>query len=96
MTGSVAGELMQPGPDGLDVLADLLHRRPAWHRDAACSGEGPAMFFPGQGEDQRPAKAICAGCPVRVRCELAARAGAEVGIWGGLSARERRKARRAA
>jgi WhiB family redox-sensing transcriptional regulator len=45
------------------------------------------------------AKAVCAGCPVRVECREAARAlglDAEFGVWGGESEDERRVAVRRA
>lgn len=38
----------------------------AWMADAACKGL-TALFFPERGEDCAAAKAVCAGCPVRVR-----------------------------
>ena len=72
------------------VTLEQLLRRPGWHRQAACRGMGPAMWFPDLGGDVRPAKAICAACPVQEPC---AEAGAdEVGIWAGLSAPQRRTA----
>lgn len=73
-----------------DALARLLGVRPAWHVDAACRGRADVNWFPTRGEDDKPAKEICAGCPVRDECE---RAGAfEIGIWGGVSGRQRRRA----
>ncbi|HXH56127.1 WhiB family transcriptional regulator [Iamia sp.] len=78
------------------MLELLAARRPAWHEHAACRGMGPELFFPDRGEDVRPAKAVCARCPVRVRRELAGRAGAERGIWGGTSERTRKRTGRAA
>lgn len=75
----------------VDVLALLAAIRPAWMADAACRGHDPRLWFPERGADVRPAKQICATCPVAGEC---AEAGAgEVGIWGGLSARERRRSR---
>jgi WhiB family redox-sensing transcriptional regulator len=81
--------------DPLDLLLveDFDQRRPAWHAHAACRGMGPELFFTERGEDVRPAKAICSGCPVAVPCGAAA---GEHGIWAGTSARERNQARRAA
>jgi WhiB family redox-sensing transcriptional regulator len=58
---------------------------------ASCLGLEPDMFFPGPWEDPSPAKAVCAGCPVRQECLSAALARREPdGIWGGLTATERR------
>jgi WhiB family redox-sensing transcriptional regulator len=46
-------------------------------------------------DDDRDAKAICAGCPVREEClEYAMRWDQLCGVWGGLSERERRQLRR--
>ena len=81
------GELV----DATDLLAELLHR-PAWHRDAACRGQLD-RFFPGQGDDLRPARQLCAGCPVREPC-LDAGMDELQGIWGGASGRERKRRRR--
>jgi WhiB family redox-sensing transcriptional regulator len=73
-------------------------RDDSWCRLAACRGMATGMFFP---EPARPdpavvaeAKAVCARCPVRDRC-LAVGLREEHGIWGGLTVRERRAARRA-
>lgn len=70
--------------------------RPAWQADAACHGLRDVVdFFPERGRSVRPAKAICAECPVRVEClDYAIANGIHHGIWGGLSERERRKVRR--
>lgn len=66
-----------------------------WMRQAACRSVDPELFFPGRGESTREAKAACAGCPVRVEClDYAIANGERHGIWGGLSPRERRRARR--
>ena len=32
-------------PDVAVILAELVHR-PEWHREAACRGADPALFFP--------------------------------------------------
>jgi WhiB family redox-sensing transcriptional regulator len=66
--------------------------RPAWHQYGACRGADPNMFFPERGESVKEAKAVCARCPVRAEClEYALENHEVVGIWGGLSARERRQ-----
>ena len=78
---------------------DLRSLRPAWMFGAACRDHPEINFHPERGEDTRPAKAVCAGCSVRGEClafalqhEMACHGH---GIWGGLSARERRKLNRA-
>jgi WhiB family redox-sensing transcriptional regulator len=65
-----------------------------WDLDAACLGEDPAMFFPGQGEAHGPALRICADCPVKEPCLEHALKHERSGIWGGTSERERRRLRR--
>jgi WhiB family redox-sensing transcriptional regulator len=88
--------------DPAEVLAWIasLLERPAWHRWAACRGKGTALFFPGRGQPTEPAKAICAACVVRETCaasQLARGAWDDGGgIWGGMSERQRRAARRTA
>lgn len=88
----------------VDAWAQLrtLLEPPWWHQFAACRGMGTELFFPGRGVDPRPAKAVCATCPVAEDCltAQAVRSGHEDGggIWGGTSERERRamRSRRAA
>lgn len=66
---------------------------PRWTGKAACADTGTdADFFPldEDGHDARPAKAVCAGCPVREVClAYALDWGMAAGIWGGLSTRDR-------
>lgn len=78
--------------DAADLVLELS-RRPSWHAQAACRGQGIESFFPGQGGDLRPVLAVCAGCDVRAEC-LAAADYMTAGIWGGLSERGRKMARR--
>jgi WhiB family redox-sensing transcriptional regulator len=53
---------------------------------AACQGADPSLFFPGDGDEDRRALAICARCPVRRQCYDRARANGEPwGIWGGVN-----------
>ena len=66
-----------------------------WITRAACLGIDPDLFFPERGNSTREAKAVCAGCPVRLDCLVYALAWSEkFGIWGGHSERERRRIRR--
>lgn len=68
---------------------------PTWRQRAACRGANTEMFFPGQGESTREAKAVCARCPVAAQClEYAIDAREVHGIWGGRSEQERRAIRR--
>ena len=69
--------------------------RPAWQQHGACRGLDPNLFFPERGESVKEAKAVCARCPVRAEClQYALDNYKNVGIWGGLSERERRRLRR--
>jgi WhiB family redox-sensing transcriptional regulator len=69
-------------------------------RQAACEGRDTELFFPeGEGPDALMqvalAKWICARCPVRRPClEFAFSTGQRYGIWGGMTAQERRDLRR--
>lgn len=72
-----------------------------WREHAACRGENPELFFPigtsGPALQQiEQAKAICGRCPVVAQCLAAALDhGEDAGIWGGLTAEERRVVRQA-
>jgi len=86
-------------PDGAADLLDLLAGgRPAWHRDASCIEHPELSWFLERGEDPAPAKAVCSTCLVLGECRswALAQGPALVGIWGGLSARERLRRRRPA
>ena len=66
--------------------------RPAWHQHGACRGADPNLFFPERGDSVKEAKAVCPRCPVRAEClEYALENHESMGIWGGLSGRERRQ-----
>lgn len=72
--------------------------RPAstdWMMDAACRGLPTEWWFPSAAgsptAENRTARRICAGCPVRDRCGEHGR-GERWGIWGDLNRESRRKA----
>lgn len=74
-----------------------------WQSRAACRDADPELFF-FEGDEQAPANAaqleqarqVCSRCPVRVQCgEYALAAFEEHGVWGGMTERDRRLARRA-
>jgi WhiB family redox-sensing transcriptional regulator len=81
------------------VRPDYDHR-PDWRLSAACRDADPELFFPeGDLSSMRvavkTAKLICRGCPVSATCLSWALAdGYETGIWGGLTADERRRLHR--
>ncbi len=66
--------------------------RKSWRQEAACRGADPETFHPITDDEAEAAKAICAGCPVRQPCLEHALSNREhEGIWGGTTARERRR-----
>jgi WhiB family redox-sensing transcriptional regulator len=57
-----------------------------------CRQEDPEAFFPDMGGSSREAKQVCAACDVRAEClEYALTNDIRQGIWGGLSAHQRRR-----
>lgn len=55
----------------------------------------PDLFFPGAGQSVDPGRAVCLGCPLRTRCGEWAIPQADLyGIWGALTAKDRRRIRR--
>ena len=69
-----------------------------WHADAACRRDEVGLFFAPSKEPtasrlarEQAAKQVCAGCPVLVECREHALLQPEpYGVWGGLTAAERR------
>jgi hypothetical protein len=53
-----------------------------------CAAE-PELFFPREGEANRPAQRICAGCPFLYPCRAYALTHREHGVWGGLTENQR-------
>ena len=61
-----------------------------WTLLARCRGMADALFP--EGKDQKRARAVCLGCPVRSQCLAEALdSRIEWGVWGGLTERERRQ-----
>jgi len=81
----------------------LAHESPAWEPEedwrerAACADVPTDVFFP-LVEDPREevvALAVCSICPVREECLAFALATNQTeGVWGGMTADERRRLRR--
>lgn len=68
-----------------------------WRQSAACFGTDSDLFFLERGASSRHAKAICAECPVVDECldyAMNTYSLTDVGIFGGLTARERLTLRR--
>lgn len=67
----------------------------SWRLNAACHGQDELFFAP-EGESkaacevrETQARAVCAGCPVRVACLDFALRRSVSGLWAGLGERER-------
>ena len=77
--------------DQLYLIMEARNERD-WRHSAACKGMDPDVFFlrRDQGGRNAAAKAVCAGCPVSAEC-LEVGANELAGIWGGLSAQQRRQ-----
>lgn len=68
---------------------------PEWTLDAICAQIGGDAWYPEKGGNPGHIKAVCTGCPVRSQClDYALENGEAFGIWGGLTAKQRRKLRR--
>lgn len=70
-----------------------------WRAAAACRDADPELFFPvgdaGPARRQeRHAREVCAGCPVREQCLRWALAHGAEGVWGGTTTAERHRMRR--
>ena len=66
-----------------------------WRQHGLCAQTDPDVFYPEKGGTSRPAKQVCATCPVRDEClDFAVATDERWGIWGGLTERERRQLKR--
>lgn len=60
-----------------------------WALQAKCRGMEDALFV--EASEQKRARSVCAGCPVRSECLAEALDNRiEWGVWGGMTERERR------
>ena len=76
------------------VMAGLEGGWPmSWKDHGLCRGYDPSLFYPEDEEDPAyEAKTVCDACPVREPClEHAITNRERVGVWGGMTARERRR-----
>ena len=68
------------------------HAMLPWRDRGACNGLDPTIFFPDEEDESIEAKEICADCSVRVSClEHALASREKEGVWGGATAKERRR-----
>jgi WhiB family redox-sensing transcriptional regulator len=64
----------------------------SWREWARCKGVDPEIFYPPEEDDALEAKEICAGCPVQEVClDYALTRREKLGVWGGMTERERRR-----
>jgi WhiB family transcriptional regulator, redox-sensing transcriptional regulator len=64
-------------------------QREDWTMRAKCRGMQDALFP--EASDQKRARLVCSGCPVRLECLAEALDNRiEWGVWGGMTERERR------
>lgn len=64
----------------------------SWRQRGACQGLDPAIFYPEMEDEADEAKAVCAGCSVRIHClEYALSCREKEGVWGGCTDKERRR-----
>ncbi|MBB0244821.1 WhiB family transcriptional regulator [Streptomyces alkaliphilus] len=94
--------MLHPPPESWSPAAPAQHARkePAgpWHSEAACRRDEAGLFFAPSREPtahrlsrEQAAKAVCARCPVLLECrEHALDQPEPYGVWGGLTAAERR------
>jgi len=66
-----------------------------WRDQSSCKGKQEFFFSDNKASLVREAKKICAECPVLQQCLAHGMKHDEYGVWGGLTANERRMARRA-
>jgi WhiB family redox-sensing transcriptional regulator len=63
-----------------------------WRSKGACQGLDPDIFYPDNDDHADVAKAVCDECQVRIACLNHALDNREhQGVWGGATARERRR-----
>lgn len=75
---------------------ELLNRElgtPAFFSNAECKEADPTLFFGESNSEIARAKEVCASCPIKQMCLDWAVQNAEGGIYGGKTARERKKLR---
>ena len=82
----------------MSTLTRLIENVPAsgnWRDEGLCAQTDPEAFYPEKGQATKPAKRICARCPVQALClEYALAHDERYGVWGGTSERERRAIKR--
>lgn len=82
-----------------DEIADIVTARETqqWRRRAQCRTHPTWVWFPSRGDNKTlaAARTVCETCPVAVEC-AAEGAGQPAGVWGSITANQRRTSRTAA
>ncbi|MGH3099279.1 MAG: WhiB family transcriptional regulator [Streptosporangiales bacterium] len=74
------------------ILPTLPVVRPPELPGALCAEVDPELFFPEKGQSPKWAKWVCHRCPHKAAClEFALDNDERFGVWGGTTARERRR-----
>lgn len=64
----------------------------SWRSKGACQGLDADIFYPDNDDHADIAKSVCAECAVRIAClDYAVENHEHQGVWGGATARERRR-----
>jgi WhiB family redox-sensing transcriptional regulator len=78
------------------MIANWISGGDEWRSIAACRNVDTEVFFPASDLFSHRAKLICSTCPVRKQClDWAIATGQRDGIWGGKTAKQRRRMSRA-
>lgn len=73
----------------------VLDPEPGWETHGRCvQAADPEQWWPSQSEQVDAAKQVCAACPVLLECGAHGILHEHEGVWGGMSAMERRQIRR--
>jgi hypothetical protein len=81
--GRDPGQIPGPAPASRRVILPVSRTAQDWKARAACQDQPPQWFDAQTGQDAARALAVCAGCPVRRECFLAAAADRVTsGVWG--------------
>lgn len=83
------------------AINSMKNRNREWVAEASCKGMDTDLFFLDQfgqaanTERLKIVRPLCKECPVRQQClDYAVDNAIDIGIWGGLTGRERRRYRR--
>lgn len=78
-----------------ELTPEPHHTTSSWREAGLCAQTDPEVFFPEKGGKTTSARAVCQSCDLRQQCLEYALAHDEwLGLWGGLSERERRRLKR--